>query len=334
VDEVRRIALDTLSITTSLNAARLARAEGAKPTAQRARVEFRRVYNVHQQHQLPGTLERQEGRPVTIEDTAANEVYTNLGVVSDYFWNVHHRNSLDNQGIVLNGFVHYAQKFDNAYWDGKQMIFGDGDGYYFKSFARPLDVVAHELTHGVTQYEANLIYWKQPGALNESISDVFASLVKQYAQNQTVHEANWLLGEELYPSWVKSGDPPTPAALRSLKNPGSAYNSPGYGKDPQPKHMRDYVRTAKDYGGVHYNSGIPNHAFYLTAMRLGGYAWEKAGHIWYRTLVSPNLSRNAQFRDFARRTIAIAGSLYGVHGQEATAVADAWNQVGVIGGSA
>src|SRR5262245_54891431 len=155
------------------------------------------------------------------------------------------------------------------------MVFGDGDGTLFNRFTISIDVIGHELTHGVTGSEANLTYQGQAGALNESISDVFGSLIKQYSLNQTAAAADWLIGAGLLASSVKG------VALRSMKAPGTAYNDPTLGKDPQPDNMSKFVHTAEDSGGVHINSGIPNKAFFLVATSLGGHAWEKAGQVWY-----------------------------------------------------
>src|SRR5260221_6079606 len=155
------------------------------------------------------------------------------------------------------------------------MVYGDGDGDLFELFTKPIDVTGHELTHGVTQYSANLNYQDQSGALNESFSDVFGSLVKQQALNQTTEQADWLIGQGIFTSKVHG------VALRSMKAPGTAYEDPVLGKDPQPADMHSFVKTVDDNGGVHLNSGIPNKAFYLAATAIGGYAWDVAGEIWY-----------------------------------------------------
>lgn len=144
------------------------------------------------------------------------------------------------------------------------MVFGDGDGEIFLDFTIPVDVIGHELTHGVTQYTANLTYFGQPGALNESMSDVFGSLIKQYTLGQTAADADWLIGAGLLAPRV------TGKALRSMKEPGTAYDDDVLGKDPQPATMDGYVKTGRDNGGVHINSGIPNHAFYLVAQSSAG----------------------------------------------------------------
>src|SRR5262249_15250854 len=152
------------------------------------------------------------------------------------------RNSIDNRGLRLNASVHYGADYDNAFWDGSQMVFGDGDNRIFVGFTKALDVIGHELTHGVTQYEANLEYQDQPGALNESMSDVFGSLMKQYALNQTAADADWLIGSGLLAPGIQG------VALRSMKEPGTAYDDPLLGKDSQPGHMSDFDHTTDDFG--------------------------------------------------------------------------------------
>ena len=202
--------------------------------------------------------------------------------------------------MKLDSTVHYGEDYNNAFWNGTQMVYGDGDGEIFQRFTKSIDVIGHELTHGVTQYEAALEYEGQAGALNESFSDVFGSLVKQYSLKQKADKADWLIGNGLFTRKVKG------IALRSMKEPGTAYNDPTIGKDPQPGHMKDYVKTTSDNGGVHINSGIPNRAFYLTAMELGGYAWEKAGKIWYIALTE-RLRERSNFQSLATITFEIAG---------------------------
>lgn len=155
------------------------------------------------------------------------------------------------------------------------------------------------------------------------MSDVFGSLIKQFAKGQTADQADWLIGEGLFVASING------TALRSMKDPGSAYDDQLLGKDPQPKHMDDFVHTFEDNGGVHINSGIPNHAFYLVATRIGGYAWEKAGRIWYDALRDPRINPNCGFTRFARVTQDIAGRLYGVNSPERQAVNEGWAGVGI-----
>jgi Zn-dependent metalloprotease len=203
------------------------------------------------------------------------------------------------------------------------MVFGDGDGEIFRRFTLSLSVIGHELSHGVTQFSSPLDYSGQSGALNESVSDVFGALVEQHARQQTADQASWLIGEELFTDMVEG------AALRSMKAPGTAYNDDVLGQDPQPAHMRDFVDTSDDNGGVHINSGIPNRAFYLVAESLGGYAWQRAGQIWYDTLSSGELAPRATFVDFARATEQSASSRFGATSSELEAVERAWSSVGV-----
>jgi Zn-dependent metalloprotease len=193
----------------------------------------------------------------------------------------------------------------------------------FNRFTLSLTVIGHELTHGVTEYTAKLSYNGQSGALNESVSDVFGSLVEQRALGQSTDKASWLIGAGLFTPKVKG------AAIRSMKDPGTAYDDPALGKDPQPAHMRDYVKTSSDNGGVHINSGIPNRAFYLVASALGGNAWERAGQIWYDTLTGGSISGAADFAGFAAQTVTVAGTRYGAGSAELKAVRAGWDGVGV-----
>jgi Zn-dependent metalloprotease len=280
----------------------------------------RTIYDAHEAEQLPGRVVRSEGGDAT-EDPAVNEAYDGLGATFDFYLAAYERNSIDDEGMHLDATVHYGQKYDNAFWNGQQMVFGDGDGDLFNRFTVALDVIGHELTHGVTGDELGLVYTGQPGALNESISDVFGSLVKQYAHKQTAAEADWLIGEGLFTARVHG------VALRSMKAPGTAFDDPVLGKDDQPGSMSGFVHTTADNGGVHINSGIPNRAFYLAASHFGGYAWEKAGRIWYETLRDKRVRKTATFSQFARYTALNADHLFGTAARKA--VADAWGQVGI-----
>ena len=281
----------------------------------------RTILDAQNAESLPGKLVRSEGgKPKG--GRAVTESYDYSGDTYDFYKQVFDRNSVDGRGLRLDSTVHYGQDYNNAFWNGTQMVYGDGDGQIFNRFTSSLDVIGHELTHGVTQYEAALEYQDQPGALNESFSDVFGSLVKQYALKQTAEKADWLIGAGLFTRKVKG------VALRSMKAPGTAYDDPTLGKDPQPGHMRDYVKTSSDNGGVHINSGIPNHAFYLTAIGIGGKAWEKAGKIWYITL-RDRLQENSSFQDAANLSADVAGSLFGKDSKERKSVLKAWEDVGL-----
>ncbi len=273
---------------------------------------------------LPGIPVRAEGEPET-GDVAATEAYDGLGHTWQLYAEAFERNSLDGRGMPLRASVHYGRDYDNAFWDGTQMVFGDGDARVFGRFTASLDVIGHELAHGVTEHTAGLMYQGQAGALNESMSDVFGSLVKQRALGQDAGSADWLVGAELLIGEAAG------MALRSLKAPGTAYDTPMLGKDPQPGHMNDYVDTDEDHGGVHINSGIPNRAFYLCATALGGNAWEAPGQIWYAVLTGPGISADCDFVTFAGLTVDEAITRHGADSPEANAVREAWAQVGVLG---
>ncbi|QHM74582.1 Protease PrtS [Mixta theicola] len=281
----------------------------------------REIYDAQNSESLPGVLVRKEGQPDN-QDVAASEAWEYLGVTWDFFWQAYQRNSLDNQGLTLKGTVHYGKEYQNAFWNGQQMVFGDGDGEIFNRFTIAIDVVAHELAHGLTETEAGLIYFEQAGALNESVSDVFGALVKQFHRRQTADQADWLIGEGLLAEGING------RGLRSMAEPGSAYNDPMLGKDPQPGHMRDYIKTREDNGGVHLNSGIPNRAFYLAARALGGYAWELAGRAWYDTVCDKELPQDADFATFAQFTVRHARHRF--NQATAQAIEDAWKETGVL----
>jgi Zn-dependent metalloprotease len=266
---------------------------------------------------------REDGRAST--DGSVNRAFEGLGATREFYKEIFDRDSLNGHGMRILGYVHYGAGYNNAFWDGREMIFGDGDGVLFTDFTKSLDVIAHELTHGVTEFTAGLEYHNQPGALNESISDVFGSLVKQWSAKQTADQADWLIGAEVFtPDF--GGD-----ALRSMKEPGKAYDNPDLGRDPQPDHMSKYKNLPDtddgDNGGVHINSGIPNKAFYLTSIGIGGYAWEAPAQIWYAALQASTPMTN--FQEFADTTYLKAGQLYGSQGTEQQAVLSAWKEVGI-----
>ncbi len=284
----------------------------------------RDIYDAHQATSLPGTLVRGEGDPAT-PDAAVNEAYDGLGATWDLYDQVYGRNSVDGRGLGLIGSVHYSRRYDNAFWNGEQMVFGDGDGTLFRRFTSSVDVIGHELTHGVTQSTANLTYAGQPGALNESISDVFGSLVKQRLLGQTADQADWLIGADLLEPGVQG------RALRDMLHPGTAYEDPRLGRDPQPADMAHYVQTTSDNGGVHINSGIANRAFALAATTIGGDAWLGAGQVWYDVLTGPRITSSCDFATFARLSVDAADARFGAGSRESDAVRHAWGTVGVLG---
>lgn len=282
----------------------------------------REVFDAGNTERLPGRSARVEGDLAT-GDAAVDEAYDGFGETWRLYSEIFGRDSIDGAGMRLLGTVHYGQGYQNAFWNGSRMVFGDGDGEIFGRFTASLDVIGHELTHGVVEHTAGLTYYGQPGALNESISDVFGVLVAQFAAGQTADQADWLVGGDLLLPGVQG------TALRSMLHPGTAYDDPRLGRDPQPDHMSGYVQTTDDNGGVHYNSGIPNRAFALAATRIGGPAWERAGQVWYDVLTGPKIRTDCDFATFAELTIAAAVVRYGEESAEAVAVRTGWAEVGV-----
>jgi Zn-dependent metalloprotease len=278
------------------------------------------IYDAQNRSSRPGVLVRKEISPEH-SDLDVNNVYDRLGSTYNLFKDIYSRDSLDGKGLPLIATVNYRTGYSNAFWNGTQMVFGDGDAKLFKDFTG-ITIVAHELTHGIVQYSGGLDYKNQSGALNESCADIFGALTDQYQKKQEAKDASWLVGEGLFGPSVNG------VSLRSMIEPGNAYNDSVLGKDPQPYHMRGYVRTTSDNGGVHINSGIPNHAFYLLSMLLGGNAWEKAGAIWYDTL-QKNTNRSIGFRAWAVMTVASAVSLFGSGSREERLVKHAWRLVGL-----
>jgi Zn-dependent metalloprotease len=282
----------------------------------------RTIFDARNRESLPGYLVRREADPPTADDSVT-EAFDGLGHTHALYRDAYARASIDDDNLPLLATVHYGRLYDNAFWNGERMVFGDGDGTVFLGFTSSLSVIGHELTHGVTQYTANLTYEGQSGALNESISDVFGALVEQYARQQSADEAGWLIGAELFTDQVEG------TALRSMKAPGTAYDDDVLGKDPQPADMAGYLETEDDNGGVHLNSGNPNRAFYLAAAAIGGAAWEGAGRIWYDTLTGGSVPEDCNFAEFARLTTDAAGARYGEDSAERGAVTMAWRTVGV-----
>ena len=264
---------------------------------------------------LPGTPVRATGEPET-GDVAVDEAAAGIEATLAMFAEGLGRDSYDDAGARVDLTVHYGRDYVNAFWDGSHLVFGDGDGRIFERFTKPVDVLAHEFSHAVVEHTADLAYRGQSGALNESVADVFASCLKQRLLGQDAEEGDWLIGEGIFTASVKA------RALRDMAAPGTAYDDPDLGTDPQVGHMDDYVVTTADNGGVHLNSGIPNKAFQLAAVAVGGTAIEGAGRIWYDALVGGDVPSDADFATFAAATVAAAG-------EHADAVREAWAQVGV-----
>jgi len=245
---------------------------------------------------------------------AAISAYLFVQDAYNFFKTNFNRNSYDDAGHSMINVVHYKQSYNNAFWNGASMTYGDGDNEQFSNLAGAYDVIVHELTHAVTERTANLIYENQPGALNESMSDCFASVADS---------SSWLIGEEVYTPSIAND------ALRNMLNPhnNAASQTTGW----QPEHMNEFVMLQnteeEDHGGVHVNSGIPNRAFALTAESLSR---KKAGKIWYRALTT-YLTNNSSFSDARNACINSAKDLYGDNSNEMNVVKNAFETVGITG---
>ena len=273
------------------------------------------VHTAHNGSALPGDVVRSAGDPAS-GDASVDEAADGVTATLDMYRQVFSRSSYDGSGAEVVLTVHYEQNYDNAFWNGDQLVFGDGDGKVFGTFTKPIDVLGHEFTHAVTQFTAALNYQGQSGALNESVSDCFGMCLKQRVLGQTADQADWLIGEGIFLPGIKA------RGLRDMAHPGTAYDDPTLGKDPQVGDMKDYVDTTDDNGGVHINSGIPNRAFYLAATAIGGDTWEGAGQIWYAALTGGQVTADTDFSGFAEATVGAAG-------EHADAVSQAWATVGV-----
>lgn len=309
-----RVAAGQLAADRELRAAR-ASADRSVRAVVAADAAAWTVHDAGSTTRLPGALARSAGESATGDpavDEAADGVTATLEMWAQGFG----RDSFDGAGAPVSLTVHYGSAYDNAFWDGTQLVFGDGDGRVFDRFTKPVDVLAHEFGHAVVEHTCDLAYEGQSGALNESVADAFASCLKQRVLDQDAAAGDWLIGQGIFLPSVQA------RALRDMAAPGTAYDDPDLGADPQVGHMDDYVDTTDDNGGVHLNSGIPNKAFQLAAVAIGGSAVEGAGRIWYAALTGGGVPSTADFAQFAAATVAAAGD-------HADAVAQAWAQVGV-----
>lgn len=294
------------------------------------RALYRKIYTANYTTTLPGTLLFQEGG--SSSDTVAMAAYNNSGITYNYYKVRFNRDSYDNAGAQLISTVHYGNKYNNAFWNGSQMVYGDGDGTTFGPFANALDVVAHELTHAVTDRTARLAYQNDSGALNEAMSDIFAAGTEAYYVG-SINANTWRIGEACY-------TPATPNdALRYMNNP----TADGYSRDYYPERLYAYNCTpssSNDYCGVHGNSGIGNLAFYLmvvggthprgkTSVAVTAIGMSRAEQIFYRALTT-YLTSSSTYEAARNATAQAATDLYG--STYATYVHQAWDAVGVPGG--
>jgi len=294
---------------------------------------YREVYDAKETSADPGERIWKEGEKKTQLSKDAKNVIAGAGHVWNFYKKLFNRNSIDNKGMSIIQTIGYRERknrpFFNAFWDSEQMqmYYGSGSPKFTNSFTTDLDIIGHELSHAVIDFEARLNYRNQSGALNESFADVFGILIKQWANKTSARKSDWLIGKNIL---IRKN------ALRSMKAPGKAFsNDPVFGDDPQPAVMKDFVKMPNtedgDYGGVHFNSGITNHAFYITSFELSGNAWTKAGAIWYAALQDKVLlKKNASFQEAANATLQKAVLLFGKGSLAQKAVEKGWKETGVI----
>jgi Zn-dependent metalloprotease len=273
-----------------------------------------KLYDCNHGKTLPGAP---VANPGASADGSVKRTYDETAAVAEFFRQAFGRNSIDDGGMTLLSSVHYGDKYPNAQWNGVQMIYGDGDGEYFIDFTLANDVIAHELTHGVTQHTVQLAYANEPGGLNESMSDVFGSMFRQWRAQQTADAADWLIGKEIMgPKATAQGI----TCLRDMSKPDGKHCLAR-----QPTHYRDY----KPGMDPHDSSGIPNLAFHKVAVAIGGHSWEKAGKIWYRAMTAFSPSPYLKMKAFADRTRKSAAVLFPGDAAVAAAVDGGWKQVGL-----
>ncbi|MFY0567755.1 M4 family metallopeptidase [Archangium lansingense] len=287
---------------------------------------YRIVYSGGNGTSIPGTIVRREGEPPT-GDPVVDSAYDNLGLTYNCYYQNFSRDSYNNAGAQLKATVHYSNNYVSAFWNGSQMVYGDGNGVDSAPLARSLDVTVHELTHAVTSYDSNLTYSGESGALNEGISDIFAAYCQAWTQGWVADQAVWQIAEDVWTPNIP-GD-----ALRYMYSPtldGSSY-------DYYPER---YTGTS-DNAGVHFNSGIANLAFYLlsqggthprgkTTTFVPAIGIQKAGAIIYRAN-RDLMTASTNFAQAKTYTEQAAATLYGSGSAEASAVSKAWEAVGVGG---
>ena len=264
---------------------------------QRSHLNLRPSVNVHVPHLRNGRL------PI-LKDPNEEKLKNYGKAVFDFLEKVFNRYSFDNMGSSLTIYIHCKKEQVNAAFrpNNDTVHIGDGDGENFPSLLNDIDILAHEIAHAIIKYTARFNYHGESGALDESFADVFASMVKQYVRQQKAKDANWVIGDKFVRDLTHRKQ-----ALRSLKSPGQAYRFSEKDKDPQVEHMNYYVETQDDDGGVHYNSGIINKAFYNFAMQFPDqHSWETAGKIWFKATIGSRPTTT--FQEFAQTTLKVAKS--------------------------
>ena len=272
------------------------------------------VYDCKSTQNLPGAP---VAAPDKSPDPTAKRAFGETKRVAEFYKTIFDRNSIDNAGMTMMSSIHYGVKFNNALWAGSQMVYGDGDGEIFVDFTNGNDVIGHELTHGVTQHTLQLAYNDDAGGLNESLSDCFGSMFRQWEASQDVNSADWLIGSDIMGPTAKARGF---KSLRNMANPADTLCLA-----PQPT-LYSQLHPGMD---PHYTSGPPNLAFYVTCKEAGGKSWEKIGQVWYTALTSSGRHPHMKMTDFANRTRQVASQKYPADTSVAAAVNKGWKQVGL-----
>ena len=272
------------------------------------------IYDCGHRQTLPGTAVTSPG---TSADATVKHVYAETRSLATFYNQVFKRNSVDNAGMALQSSIHYGSKYNNAFWNGSQMTYGDGDGSIFVDFSKGNDVIGHELTHGVTQHTLQLEYSGDAGGLNESLSDCFGSMFRQWEAGQDVTQADWLIGKDIMgPMAISQGY----TCLRDMADPAAKHCLA-----PQPTRYAD-ITPGMD---PHYSSGPPNLAFCTACVTAGGKSWEAVGQVWYAVMTGMGAKPKLKMKDFANRTRSVAGTLFAGQPAVAAAVDAGWKRVGL-----
>lgn len=272
------------------------------------------VYDCKHTYSTPGTP---VPNPGSSTDPTAKRCFSETTNVAKFYHDVFNRNSVDNHGKTLMSSIHYGVKYNNAMWNGSQMIYGDGDNSIFIDFTNGDDVIGHELTHGVTQYTLQLAYHDEPGGLNESMSDCFGSMFRQWEKKQDVNSADWLIGYDIMGPTAKARGL---TCLRDMADPAAKHCLA-----PQPVNYSQ-IKPGMD---PHYSSGPPNLAFCTACKTFGGKSWETIGQVWYRSLTAYGPSPNMGMKAFADRTRQVAHTTFASNPNVAAAVDHGWQHVGL-----
>ena len=272
------------------------------------------VFDTKHSTTLPGSA---IAKPAASKDATVVRAFNETTLVATFYKQVFKRNSVDNAGMTLMSSVHYGKNYNNAMWNGSQMVYGDGDGQLFVDFTNGNDVIGHELTHGVTQHTLQLGYTDDAGGLNESVSDCFGSMFRQWQAKQTAATADWLIGKDIMGPTAKTRGY---TCLRNMANPAdkaalaaqpTLYSQVHKGMDP------------------HYSSGPPNLAFATACKTIGGNSWDTIGQVWYGVMTNSGAVPNMTMPAFAAKTRQVAGQLFGAGSKVVAAVNAGWKQVGL-----